>query len=110
LPYRTPQPVIPAKAGTQLFFKSICAKPCLDDEERELIEALDSETAVFKSVMTPASRKAVVKAAHAAMNSEREKITLRISRRDLSRLKSRALQEGMPYQTLINSILHKAAS
>jgi predicted DNA binding CopG/RHH family protein len=85
-------------------------KPYSDDEERALIETLESGTARFKSVMTPASRKAVIKAAHVAMNTEREKITLRISRRDLSRLKSRALQEGMPYQTLINSILHKAVS
>ena len=90
--------------------KTPTIKPYGDDEERDLIEALESDTAIFKSVMTPASRKAIVKAAHAAMNAEREKITLRISRRDLSRLKSRALQEGMPYQTLINSILHKAVS
>jgi predicted DNA binding CopG/RHH family protein len=85
-------------------------KPYIDDEERDLIEALESDAAEFKSVMTPSSRKAVVKSARAAMNAEREKITLRISRRDLSRLKSRALQEGMPYLTLINSILHKAVS
>lgn len=85
-------------------------KPYLDDEERDLIEALESDKAQFKSIMTPASRKAVVKAARTAMNAEREKITLRISRRDLSRLKSRAMQEGMPYRTLINSILHKAVS
>ncbi|MGF7004856.1 hypothetical protein J2X50_000487 [Aminobacter sp. BE322] len=26
---------------------------------------------------------------------------------DLARLKARAAEEGMPYQTLINSILHK---
>ena len=48
--------------------------------------------------------------ARATMNDEREKITLRISRRDLMRIKSKAMQEGMPYQTLINSILHKAVS
>jgi predicted DNA binding CopG/RHH family protein len=82
----------------------------LDDEERDLIETLESDSARFKSVMTPASRKAIVKAARATMNAEREKITLRISRGDLARLKSRAMQEGMPYQTLINSILHKAVS
>jgi predicted DNA binding CopG/RHH family protein len=32
---------------------------------------------------------------------------LRIPRTDLARLKSRAMQEGIPYQTLINSIIHK---
>jgi len=30
-----------------------------------------------------------------------------ISERDLLRLKARAAEKGMPYQTLINSILHK---
>ena len=48
--------------------------------------------------------------ARATMNGEREKITLRISRNDLARIKSKAMQEGMPYQTLINSILHKAVN
>jgi predicted DNA binding CopG/RHH family protein len=61
-------------------------------------------------VLTPAHKDEVQEAARSTMNAEREKITLRISRKDLSRLKSRALQEGMPYQTLINSILHKAVS
>jgi predicted DNA binding CopG/RHH family protein len=85
-------------------------KPYLDDEERDLIEALESDSAEFRSVLTPARKAKVQEAARATMNAEREKITLRISRKDLSRLKSRALQEGMPYQTLINSILHKAVS
>jgi predicted DNA binding CopG/RHH family protein len=85
-------------------------KPYLDEEERQLIEALEAEGAEFKSVLTPARKDEVQEAARATMNAEREKITLRISRKDLSRLKSRALQEGMPYQTLINSILHKAVS
>jgi predicted DNA binding CopG/RHH family protein len=48
--------------------------------------------------------------ARAAMNPIREKITLRISRQDLTRLKAKAMREGMPYQTLIGSILHKAVS
>lgn len=48
--------------------------------------------------------------ARATMNDEREKITLRISRHDLGRLKSRAQQEGVPYQTLINAIIHKFVS
>ena len=34
-------------------------------------------------------------------------ISLRISNYDLDKLKERANSEGIPYQTLINSILHK---
>ena len=83
----------------------------LDDEEKELIEAI--EGGMFdegKSLLTPERKIELQKMAHATMNDEREKITLRISRRDLMRIKSKAMQEGMPYQTLINSILHKAVS
>jgi predicted DNA binding CopG/RHH family protein len=43
----------------------------------------------------------------AAMTDERAKISLRIPKRDLVRLKSRALQEGIPYQTLINALIHR---
>jgi len=82
----------------------------MDDEERELVEALEADDAQFVSHLTPERRTELQKIARAAMNDEREKITLRISRKDLTRLKSKAMQEGMPYQSLINSILHKAVS
>jgi predicted DNA binding CopG/RHH family protein len=81
-----------------------------DNEERSLIKSLEANDAVFKSHLTPARKKQIEAMARATMNDEREKITLRISRSDLSRIKSKAMQEGMPYQTLINSILHKAVS
>ena len=59
---------------------------------------------------TPARKKQIEAMARPRMSGEREKITLRISRNDLARLKSKAMQEGMPCQTLINSILHKAVN
>ncbi len=37
-------------------------------------------------------------------------INIRLSERDLHRIKTRAAEEGIPYQTLASSILHKAAS
>ena len=46
-------------------------------------------------------------AAKAYLNPKRERISISIPKRDLERLKMRAAEEGMPYQTLINSILHK---
>jgi len=36
-------------------------------------------------------------------------ITVRIQERDIARLKARALQKGIPYQTLIASILNQYA-
>ncbi len=34
-------------------------------------------------------------------------MNIRIAQRDLEGLKTKALEEGMPYQTLVASILHK---
>ena len=49
----------------------------------------------------------ITRAAEQALNGERQRISISIPRRDLLRLQARAAEEGMPYQTLINSILHK---
>jgi predicted DNA binding CopG/RHH family protein len=34
-------------------------------------------------------------------------MNIRITSRDMSNLKVRAKEEGMPYQTLVSSIIHK---
>ena len=36
-----------------------------------------------------------------------QRMNVRISRRDLVNLKAKALEEGIPYQTLVTSIIHK---
>jgi predicted DNA binding CopG/RHH family protein len=36
-----------------------------------------------------------------------KRINIRISERDLAKLQQRALEEGIPYQTLVSSVLHK---
>jgi len=38
------------------------------------------------------------------------RMNIRIAKRDLSALKIRALEEGIPYQTLVSSIIHKYLS
>lgn len=80
----------------------------LDDEERDLVEAIEADDVVSKNYLTPARKGKLQAMARATLNAEREKIALWISRDDLARIKSKAMQEGMPYQTLINWILHKA--
>lgn len=49
-------------------------------------------------------------AARAVIDGKRKRISISITERDLARLKAKAIEEGMPYQTLINSILHKFVS
>ncbi len=36
-----------------------------------------------------------------------QRMNIRISKKDLLQLKSRAMEEGIPYQTLVTSIIHK---
>lgn len=83
----------------------------IDDEEKALYELIESDG--YKpgpSLLTPARKKELQNAARATISEERTKISLRLPNTDLQRLKAKALREGMPYQTLINSILHKAVS
>ena len=42
--------------------------------------------------------------------NEKKSISLRLRKYDLEKLKERAQQEGMPYQTLLSSIVHKFIS
>ena len=45
-------------------------------------------------------------AAHATLQKNK-RVNIRMSERDLSRFRKVALREGLPYQTLISSVLHK---
>ena len=82
----------------------------LDEEERQIIEAVNDPNWVPVSVMTAEKKKEIMASARATMNEQRVKISIRLAASDLMRLKAKALREGMPYQTLIGSILHKAVS
>ena len=83
----------------------------LDDEERELIEAIESDDYVLgESVMTPELLAQMQEAARNTLNETSEKISIRIAQTDLARVKARAFSEGVPYQTLIKSLIHQAVS
>jgi len=40
-------------------------------------------------------------------NKKAERINIRLATQDLMGLQKKAMQEGLPYQTLISSLLHK---
>ena len=83
----------------------------LDDEERELIEAIESDDYVLgESLMTPELLARMQEAARNTLNETSEKISIRIAQTDLARVKARAFSEGVPYQTLIKSLIHQAVS
>ena len=77
-----------------------------DKEERELIES--SERGEWVPVGNIEEQREFWKAvAKATLDGKRQRISISIPERDLARLKTKAAEQGMPYQTLINSILHK---
>jgi predicted DNA binding CopG/RHH family protein len=77
----------------------------LDDEENNLLE--EFERGNLKSVKDlKKAKKEAIKAAEDFLKKD-NRINIRLSEFDLSLIKRRAAEEGMPYQTLISSILHK---
>lgn len=77
----------------------------LDQEEKEILEAF--EKGEIKPLPNQARLKRYYqKVARNTLNKTRN-INLRLSERTLSRLKAKAIEEGIPYQTLASSILHK---
>ncbi len=76
----------------------------LDNEEIEILEAYESG----KLNGAPVSDSMVL-AAKETMKKNRN-INIRISENDLELIKLKAAREGMPYQTLIGSLIHKYAS
>lgn len=81
--------------------------PGMDSEELELLEAYDRgelQSLASKEEM------ARIKAAARATGLKDRRVNIRLSSGDLNDIQVRALQEGIPYQTLIASILHKYAT
>jgi predicted DNA binding CopG/RHH family protein len=79
-------------------------KVVLDEYESEILDAYESGK--LKYVESQTDYRMI---AHNTMRKNR-KINIRISENDLSALKRRAARDGIPYQTLIGSVLHKFAS
>jgi predicted DNA binding CopG/RHH family protein len=76
----------------------------LDEYENEIMEAFESG-----KLKTVKSQYDFQEIARNTLRKNR-KINIRISENDLAALQRRAAREGLPYQTLIGSVLHKFAS
>jgi predicted DNA binding CopG/RHH family protein len=79
----------------------------LDKYEKEILEAYDSDE--FESILTPKRKKELSQTAENTFKKDK-RINIRLSSRDLSAIQRKALEEGMPYQTLVSSVLHKYIS
>ena len=80
----------------------------LTKEEQEILDAY--EKGEFTSI--PNVKEEMAKYREYAKNTlnKNKRINIRLSERDLVQLKRRAVAEGIPYQTLITSVLHKFVS
>ena len=77
----------------------------LDKEEQELLRSIDRKE--WKRVKNFESE--VSKLQQAAKNTLKkdQRISIRLAKHDLDGLKLKAVDEGIPYQTLIASLIHK---
>ena len=80
----------------------------LDAYEKELLE-LDEAGKIQFTEVDPEEKSALMGAARETLQKDK-RINIRMSGRDLLSLKRKANRFGMPYQTLISSILHQYVS
>ena len=73
------------------------------DEEKIL---KDFDAGEFLPVKKKSAKNEYQKYAHASLSKTRN-INIRLSERDLQKIKARAVEKGIPYQTLVSSILHQ---
>lgn len=80
----------------------------LDKEEQQILDAI--EKGAWEAVKpTKAEFFRYAQIAKATLKKD-QRMNIRISKADMERLKIKAAEEGMPYQTLVASVLHKYVS
>jgi predicted DNA binding CopG/RHH family protein len=80
----------------------------LDQEEQELIESIHrdnyrqpSDMAVAMQEFSSLVEKTITK---------KKAVSIRLLESDIQKIKAKAIREGIPYQTLISSLIHKYAN
>jgi predicted DNA binding CopG/RHH family protein len=83
----------------------------LDEEEREIMEAWDSGTArpLEGQALTEMSAKLhdAARQTLSELGLKSERMNIRMTMADMLELKRAAAREGLPYQSLVTSVLHK---
>ena len=102
----------PSRKYKALWFKggimnkiNIKAFEPIDEEERDLMESIEKDE--WRSIKHIEKEKE--KAIAAAQNTLKKdkRINLRLTQKDYHQIQVKAIEEGIPYQTLISSIIHK---
>ena len=83
----------------------------LDKYEEELIHTIENDEFVEVPNQKEEIAKAVAMAKYTLEKMKKDKrITIRVENDDLNLIQNKAIESGIPYQTLISSILRKFAS
>jgi predicted DNA binding CopG/RHH family protein len=80
----------------------------LEADEKKILDSV--ERGEWRSARAP--RRALSRYSRSAKVTFKKdrRLNIRISTKDLEAIQKRALEEGLPYQTLIASLLHKYAA
>jgi len=84
-------------------------------KEKEILKELEAEQSDYESTVYVAMKnqeeeKSKLKATVIANVKHKKAINIRVLESDIIKIKSKALSKGIPYQTLINSIIHQFAN
>ena len=76
----------------------------LDKNEMELAKSLEDEEWI--SDLTKKEKKQYEEYARYSLNKQK-RINIRMTERDLKKIQVKAIEEGIPYQSLISMLIHK---
>ncbi len=77
----------------------------IDNEEKQLQKSIEADEWTSAEDLKEYKKHLREVAVRTMLKDQR--MNIRIAKRDLYGLKAKALEEGIPYQTLVSSILHK---
>lgn len=76
----------------------------MDKDEKDLARSLENEEWI--SDLTKKEKKLYEEYARYSLNKQK-RINIRMSERDLKKIRAKAIEEGIPYQSLISMLIHK---
>ena len=78
------------------------------EEEKEILDAY--EKGILKPVEDPGKRREELRQYAKATILKTKQVQVKLSERDLRKIKAKAVEIGVSYQTLIGSVLHQYAT
>jgi len=77
----------------------------IDQEEKDLMESIErDEWQPVKNI--DQEREKAIEAARSTLKKDK-RVNLRLTQKDYHQIQIKAIEEGIPYQTLISSLVHK---